>query len=307
MRKRIDIRGHGRQRSLASSGVRTCSGRNPTPITLAGNRLRKGRLQHQAQGQGELELGPAADHAVDDSVLDQDLEELGRLRGELAPFLDLIEVVRGHALLAEGDGEDVGGGDGVLDGEVDAHAADRRHRVRGVADAEQAETVPGLEPVDLDGQELDVVPAFQLVDTVAHEGRDLGDVLAERLDSLAMHLVDPALFDDEAALPVVAPLDHDEDLAALEAAEGLVGVRRLPGEPHPEHVNRGADVFHREFRAIVDRRMTAIRPDGEPCPDLQQSHGGLRMHADDRAILFDEVIDLGQHQEAEGWEFFGVL
>ena len=39
-------------------------------------------------------------------------------------------------------GQEVGGGDGVLDGEVDADAADGGHGVGGVADAEQAGPVP---------------------------------------------------------------------------------------------------------------------------------------------------------------------
>jgi len=53
-----------------------------------------------------------------------------------APRLDRLQVfVAGRAGLERG-GEPVGGGHGVLNGEIDAHAANRRHRVRGVADAD---------------------------------------------------------------------------------------------------------------------------------------------------------------------------
>ena len=71
-------------------------------------------------------------------------------------------MVVGEGARAERVGEDVGGGDGVLQGDVDADAADGRHGVRGVADAEQAGEPPAFEVVDLDGEELDLVPGVEL-------------------------------------------------------------------------------------------------------------------------------------------------
>jgi len=46
------------------------------------------------------------------------------------------------ASCAERLGENVGGGNCVLHRKIDADAADRRHGVRGIADAEQAWPVP---------------------------------------------------------------------------------------------------------------------------------------------------------------------
>ena len=78
--------------------------------------------------------------------------------------------------------EQVGRRDRVLDREVDADAADRRHRVRRVADAEQPGLRPLREPVDADGEQLDVVPRAHVVD-VGREQRRRGDDLgAERGD-----------------------------------------------------------------------------------------------------------------------------
>ena len=77
--------------------------------------------------------------------------------------------------VAEGFDEDVGGGDCVLNGEVDADAADGRHGVRGVADAEEAGEVPAVEDVDLDREELDLVPGGDLGDAVGEERRDADD------------------------------------------------------------------------------------------------------------------------------------
>ena len=57
--------------------------------------------------------------------------------------------------------QDIGGRDGVLNREIDADAADRRHGVGRIADAEQPGPVPLLQTVDLDRQQLHVVPGFE--------------------------------------------------------------------------------------------------------------------------------------------------
>ena len=46
----------------------------------------------------------------------------------------------------------------ILDSEIDADAADRRHGVSGIADAEQPVAIPALQAIDRDSQELHVVP-----------------------------------------------------------------------------------------------------------------------------------------------------
>ena len=73
----------------------------------------------------------------------------------------------------------VRGRDRVLDGEVDAHAADRRHRVRGVADAEQTGPVPAGQPVDPHVQHRHVVPAGELSHPVGQRRVQRGHVGAE--------------------------------------------------------------------------------------------------------------------------------
>src|SRR5260370_13814579 len=61
--------------------------------------------------------------------------------------------------------QNVGGRDRVLNGEIDADAADGRQGVSGVADAQQApaDTVAAAGPP----RSLDIIPAFQLVHTPA--------------------------------------------------------------------------------------------------------------------------------------------
>ena len=58
--------------------------------------------------------------------------------------------------------QQVRGRDRVLHGEIDADAANRRHRMRGIADAQQAGPRPALQPIDRDREQLDVVPALHV-------------------------------------------------------------------------------------------------------------------------------------------------
>ncbi len=80
-------------------------------------------------------------------------------------------------------GQAVGGGHRVLHGEIDADAADRRHRMRGVADADQPRPPPLPQPIDRHGQKLHVVQAFDLADAVGEERRQFDHALAECLDA----------------------------------------------------------------------------------------------------------------------------
>ena len=81
-------------------------------------------------------------------LVGDDLHALGVVDGALAVVLDAGEVVGCGGVGEEGFGEDVGGGYGVLQGDVDADAADGGHGVGGVSDAEQAGGGPLLEAVD---------------------------------------------------------------------------------------------------------------------------------------------------------------
>src|SRR3546814_1253720 len=56
----------------------------------------------------------------------------------------------GIGVAGERRGKDVRGGDRILHRKVDADAAHRRHRMRGIADREQAGARPAGEPVERD-------------------------------------------------------------------------------------------------------------------------------------------------------------
>src|SRR2546425_6040269 len=61
----------------------------------------------------------AAEHAADDATLNEELHRLRHTCRQLASALHVVEIARVHAALAQGKGQTVGGGDRVLDRQVD--------------------------------------------------------------------------------------------------------------------------------------------------------------------------------------------
>src|SRR5439155_9631144 len=108
-----------------------------------------------------------------------------------------------------------------------ADAADRGHRVRGIADAKKPRPVPPRKPVHRHGQKLDLIPILELTDPVGENWREPRDALPEGRQSSALRLFDRTLANDKRALPVVAAIEHDHDAPGLEPAHGLVGVARF--------------------------------------------------------------------------------
>lgn len=141
------------------------------------------------------------------------MQALGHAGGKVAASLDGGRFFIDGAPVQKRRGERVGGGDGVLNGEVDADASDGRHGVSGVADA----------------QELAATS-------------DGGDVFAERGQALIADGVESAFGDHVCALQLVAAVDRDEDSPLRETAEGLIGAAGQAGEPHPERVDGRCEI-----------------------------------------------------------------
>ena len=104
--------------------------------------------------------------------------------------LDFGEVAVVDLAAAQRFGENVGGFDRVGDRAIDADAADRQHDVSGVADQQQARTVPASEPARLDGEQADVVPTLQQRDAVAEPRQHRGDRLSKRFEPVGLDLLD---------------------------------------------------------------------------------------------------------------------
>jgi len=249
----------------------------------------------------------AAENGRDDSILHQDLQALDDAgRGQSSP-LDLLQVLERQAPVAQRRRQDVRGGHRVLDREVDPDAADGRHRVRGVAEAEEPRAVPRGQAVDENRQQLHVVPAPDVAHPIARDGREAGDLGPKRLEPGLSDLVDRSLRDDEAALPVLAAVEHDEQPARGEPAETTDGVLGPAGESKPQHVHRRAELFDSKPGLAPDDRVPAVGGDDERRLHLEPALGRVHRDADHAARLFDEPGHLRAHPKLEGWIAAGPL
>ena len=211
---------------------------------------------------------------------------------DCAATLDGVEVLAGHVPPPERVGETVRGRNRILDGEVDPHTPDRRHGVRGVADAQHAGPPPALQAVDRDGQELDVLPAADLGDPVAQERRGRRDTLAQGVEASGLRGLEAALRDHERALEVVAAVEHHEHLARVEPNGQLGRIVRAARDAHPEHVHRRTEVLDLEAGPRSHGGMAPVRPDDELGAHLERSVGRAGLHSNDAVAFGQEVRDL---------------
>jgi hypothetical protein len=80
--------------------------------------------------------------------LDDELEALGGAGGEHSTVLERAKIMVGGRAAEKDWPEEVGGGYGVLNGQVDAYAADGGHGMGGVANAEESGAGPLGKAVD---------------------------------------------------------------------------------------------------------------------------------------------------------------
>ena len=96
-------------------------------------------------------------------------------------------------LLAQRSLEQIGGGNRVLDRQVDADPSHRRHGARGIIDAQQAGPIALLQPIDRDREQLHVVPAGQLTEAIPRKGRYLSNIGPESRQAASPDVLDRAL------------------------------------------------------------------------------------------------------------------
>jgi hypothetical protein len=109
------------------------------PVTCGRTRERNEAQEYRRSGRGLAALGlaPAAH---------RELDFLYRLRWEVSPRLHGSQLDRGQFARAKRFGKAVRGREGILDGQVHADAADRRHSMSGIANAQQTGLPPLFQP-----------------------------------------------------------------------------------------------------------------------------------------------------------------
>ena len=92
----------------------------------------------------------ASQGRFDEAAVREDLKCLSHFGGEFPAFLDFVEMLINGAAILQRLPQNVGGGDCVLNGDIDANAANGRHGVSGIADAEKSRPRPVAQAIDGD-------------------------------------------------------------------------------------------------------------------------------------------------------------
>src|SRR5438445_1229810 len=257
------------------------------------------RAEH-AHDQRRLHASASAQHPLDDIVLDHELRPLRDAGRQLAPLLHASQRLdRDRRAAPELGDQNVRGGDGVLDREIDPHSGNRRHRVRGVADTEETGPVPFAQAVDLNREQLDVSPIPQLRNPISQERIHLHDITPECVDTATLDLRESAFLDHQPALPVIAAIQHHEDPPEIDAAEHLLRIAGLSGQPHPEHVHGRAEVDRLKPGRRAHAGVPPIGGHDQIRPQRPFSLRRLHAHARDAITFEEESRHLRLHLQAE--------
>lgn len=273
----------------------------------SGEVLEAGNLCDDAKREGRLDRAGALKGAGEDAV-GEDLRSLCVSHGTLAVVLDSLQIVYRGAAGEDGLGEDIGRGDCVLKGDVDADAADRGHRMGCVADAEQAGGTPVLKMVYLNCEELHLVPGVDLGSAAREEGDDALDALLEGGDAILPDKRECAFGDEITDLEVVVAIDENDETAVVEVAECVFRVGGLACNAEPENVYGDALVNKREMCGDSRDGVAAVTTDCECGLDLDGTVWGIGQHTGGGAVVgLDEVGGFPAHVERKAGEASGLL
>ena len=87
-----------------------------------------------------------------------------------------------------------------------------------------------------------------------------------------------------------------------DVAERLRRIVRSSRQPHPQHVDRRAEILDGQAGALAHDRAPAVGADDEIGADLLAAARRLDADADDAAALLDQIGDRGLHAQLEGVE-----
>ncbi|SKS59661.1 Uncharacterised protein [Mycobacteroides abscessus subsp. abscessus] len=135
--------------------------------------------------------------------------------------------------------------------------------MRGIADEQQAVSVPLVQPIELHIKEFHVIPTSDGVRAVGQPWHHFGDPVAQHLYIAAAHLRVGALANEISTLEVVAAVEqHHESVGADSCARSL-RITGMLGEAEPPNIDRHAELPWTHPRRGAQRRATAIASDGE--------------------------------------------
>lgn len=212
-------------------GLADVFGANAQADEMGGGSMEEAAAAEDAERKGSFDRPGSAEKALKEAV-DGGLEGLGDAGGQLAAVLDVGEREFGDGCSADlgrakYGSEDARGRHGILNGEINADAANGRHGMGGVADAEQTREMPAAQAIDLDGKERHLIPRLDLVGAgfavragCSEKRNERCEIVPEGFQAGGLDMRGEAVFaDDVAALEVIVSIDHDDHAAIVQVSE----------------------------------------------------------------------------------------
>src|ERR1700730_13818766 len=198
--------------------------------------------------------------------------------------------------------ENIGSDHCILNGVVDADAANGRHYVRGIANEEQSWPVPERAAAGFDGEKSELMPLGERVGVRRKARFDLGDALANCFYASAVELLVLSLREDERRLPVVVALQKNEDTPAADAAERASDNFRLAGQfgkAEPQHIHRRGSLNWLESSQAAKHGKTSIGGDRQRAAYFVGAIRGQVTNPVYGSIVFHQLGHIGVHHEFE--------
>ena len=173
------------------------------------------------------------------------------------------EIILGKTSFAKRSGQNASCGNRILDGEVHADTAGRRHRMGRIPDAKQAGCPPTNDAIESDRKETCLPPIMKGVQTFCRKGKMWRDPLLECIKPRFPQLEEAAFQDDETATPSVSPVINHHAGTLVHVLDRDNRIIRQTRQPEPDHIDPRAKIHDLETGLMANDRLTTIRSDHE--------------------------------------------
>lgn len=122
-----------------------------------------------------------------------------------------------------------------------------------------------------------------------------------------LRVMSPA--DEIADLPMVGPVDDDQQPAPSDARRGLSGFRRVGrqvGQAKPQQLQRRRGGDRLEPGQVPQTGESAVRANGEQAADFVPAVGPAVANAADHTVLLDQPLHVGSHHQPKVGVFPGL-
>src|ERR1017187_6018742 len=240
---------------------------------------------------------PVAQSGPEKTLVREHLKPLRHPRRIFAALLHCPQLILAERATPHPRPENISRRNRVLNRQINPDPSHRRHSMRGISQAQEATPRPPPQVIDAHRQQLDIVPISQFLHASAQKRSDPRNVFAKRRQSLLPYDFELPLRDHIRALPIIAVVQHHQNLTAAESPQGLLRIARLAAKPHPKHVDGRTQIDHFQPSLLPHYRMPPVRPQSQLGTDFQAARRGLRANPHNAPVLFNQVSDLRLHPQ----------